>query len=141
MLPPADLDVVPDKNVDDIDAELELFKTALEGVRADMRNLSTKLATQLRPKERAVRRVPDDARRRVPGQRSDHRDQDRPVGPGRAAPGGHRSRQPFRTDGRRLPARARLGRQDLGRRLLAYLQEERSAIWSTPTTPSWSAKN
>jgi phosphotransferase system enzyme I (PtsP) len=50
MLPPADLDVVPDKTVDDIDAELRLFKTALEGVRADMRNLSAKLATQLRPK-------------------------------------------------------------------------------------------
>ncbi len=50
MLPPADLDVVPDKTVSDIDAEIKLFKTALEGVRADMRNLSTKLATQLRPK-------------------------------------------------------------------------------------------
>src|SRR5450830_1200159 len=54
MLPPADLDVVPDKTVSDIDAEIKLFKTALEGVRADMRNLSNKLATQLRPEERAL---------------------------------------------------------------------------------------
>ncbi|CAK9891856.1 MULTISPECIES: phosphoenolpyruvate--protein phosphotransferase [Pseudomonas] len=54
MLPPADLDVVPDKNVDDIDAELKLFNNALEGVREDMRNLSAKLATQLRPEERAL---------------------------------------------------------------------------------------
>ena len=33
MLPPADLEVVPDKTVDDIDAELKLFQNALEGVR------------------------------------------------------------------------------------------------------------
>ncbi|CAI8789782.1 MULTISPECIES: phosphoenolpyruvate--protein phosphotransferase [Pseudomonas] len=54
MLPPADLDVVPDKAISDIDAELKLFKTAIEGVRADMRALSAKLATQLRPEERAL---------------------------------------------------------------------------------------
>lgn len=54
MLPPADLDVVPDKAITDIDAELGLFKTAIEGVRADMRALSAKLATQLRPEERAL---------------------------------------------------------------------------------------
>ncbi|RWU23486.1 phosphoenolpyruvate-protein phosphotransferase PtsP [Pseudomonas alkylphenolica] len=54
MLPPADLDVVPDKSVDDINAELTLFNNALEGVREDMRNLSAKLATQLRPEERAL---------------------------------------------------------------------------------------
>jgi phosphotransferase system enzyme I (PtsP) len=54
MLPPADLDVVPDKAIRDINAELGLFKTAIEGVRADMRALSAKLATQLRPEERAL---------------------------------------------------------------------------------------
>ena len=54
MLPPADLDVVPDKHVSDIDAELALFQNALEGVRNDMRTLSAKLATQLRPEERAL---------------------------------------------------------------------------------------
>ncbi|WP_434559362.1 phosphoenolpyruvate--protein phosphotransferase [Pseudomonas sp. Z5-35] len=54
MLPPADLDVVPDKTISDIPAELGLFKTAIEGVRADMRTLSAKLATQLRPEERAL---------------------------------------------------------------------------------------
>ncbi|MEX6501979.1 phosphoenolpyruvate--protein phosphotransferase [Pseudomonas zhanjiangensis] len=54
VLPPADLEVVPDKTVEDIDAELALFNTALEGVRADMRALSTKMATQLRPEERAL---------------------------------------------------------------------------------------
>jgi phosphotransferase system enzyme I (PtsP) len=54
MLPPADLEVVPDKTVSDITAELKLFQTALEGVRNDMRTLSAKLATQLRPEERAL---------------------------------------------------------------------------------------
>ncbi|EKT4467204.1 phosphoenolpyruvate--protein phosphotransferase [Pseudomonas putida] len=54
MLPPADLEVVPDKTVEDIDTELKLFNNALEGVRADMRKLSAKLATQLRPEERAL---------------------------------------------------------------------------------------
>ena len=54
MLPPADLEVVPDKTVTDIDAELALFQNALEGVRSDMRTLSAKLATQLRPEERAL---------------------------------------------------------------------------------------
>ena len=54
VLPPADLDVVPDKSVDDIAAELTLFNNALEGVRSDMRALSAKMATQLRPEERAL---------------------------------------------------------------------------------------
>nr|WP_298165217.1 phosphoenolpyruvate--protein phosphotransferase [uncultured Pseudomonas sp.] len=54
VLPPADLDVVPDKTIDDIAAELRLFNSALEGVRADMRALSAKMATQLRPEERAL---------------------------------------------------------------------------------------
>jgi phosphotransferase system enzyme I (PtsP) len=54
MLPLADLEVVPDKHVTDIKAELALFKTAIEGVRSDMRTLSAKLATQLRPEERAL---------------------------------------------------------------------------------------
>jgi phosphotransferase system enzyme I (PtsP) len=54
MLPLADLEVVPDKIVTDIKAELALFQTALEGVRSDMRTLSAKLATQLRPEERAL---------------------------------------------------------------------------------------
>ncbi|MBP8264644.1 MAG: phosphoenolpyruvate--protein phosphotransferase, partial [Pseudomonas sp.] len=54
VLPPADLEVVPDKTVDDIAAELTLFNNALEGVRADMRALSAKMATQLRPEERAL---------------------------------------------------------------------------------------
>ncbi|VXC96065.1 fused PTS enzyme: PEP-protein phosphotransferase (enzyme I); GAF domain containing protein [Pseudomonas sp. 8Z] len=54
VLPPADLNVVPDRNVDDIDAELALFDKALGWVREDMQELSEKLATQLRKEERAL---------------------------------------------------------------------------------------
>ncbi|MGV8842934.1 MAG: phosphoenolpyruvate--protein phosphotransferase [Pseudomonas sp.] len=54
LLPPAYLEVVPDKAISDINAELELFNGALQGVREDMRTLSAKLATQLRPEERAL---------------------------------------------------------------------------------------
>ena len=54
VLPPADLNVVPDRSVDDIAAELELFDRALGWVREDMQELSEKLATQLRKEERAL---------------------------------------------------------------------------------------
>ncbi|WP_315291245.1 phosphoenolpyruvate--protein phosphotransferase [Pseudomonas oleovorans] len=54
VLPPADLNVVPDRSVDDIAAELELFDKALGWVREDMQELSEKLATQLRKEERAL---------------------------------------------------------------------------------------
>jgi len=54
VLPPADLEVVPDKPAENVKAELALFGNALESVRTDIRALSTKLATQLRPEERAL---------------------------------------------------------------------------------------
>lgn len=57
VLPPADLEVVPDKAIRDkeeIARELTLFEVALESVRADMRALSGKLANQMRREERAL---------------------------------------------------------------------------------------
>ena len=54
VLPPADLDVVPDKPIDDIDAELVLFENALASVRADMRELCDRLVNHMRPEERAL---------------------------------------------------------------------------------------
>ncbi len=54
VLPPADLGAVPDKNVKDIDAELALFRRALTSVRQDMQSLSARLSTQLRPEELAL---------------------------------------------------------------------------------------
>ncbi|KRW67166.1 phosphoenolpyruvate--protein phosphotransferase [Stutzerimonas nitrititolerans] len=56
VLPPADLDVVPDKSIEksEIEAELALFESALQAVRADMRALSERLASQMRKEERAL---------------------------------------------------------------------------------------
>ena len=127
MLPPADLDVVPDKNVDDIDAEIKLFKTALEGVRADMRNLSTKLATQLRPEERALfdvyQMMLDDA--------SLGNEVKTVIKTGQWAQGALRQVVTDHVNRFELMDDAYLRERasdvrDLGRRLLAYLQEDRT---------------
>ena len=127
MLPPADLDVVPDKTVDDIDAEIKLFKTALEGVRADMRNLSTKLATQLRPEERALfdvyQMMLDDA--------SLGNEVKTVIKTGQWAQGALRQVVTDHVNRFELMDDAYLRERasdvrDLGRRLLAYLQEDRT---------------
>lgn len=54
VLPPADLDVVPDKKAECINSELELLDMALEAVRNEVRSLSARLAKQLRPQEQAL---------------------------------------------------------------------------------------
>ncbi|WP_304639183.1 phosphoenolpyruvate--protein phosphotransferase [Pseudomonas sp.] len=54
ILPPADLNAVPDKPITNIEAELERFRVALESVRRDMQALSRKLSAQLRPEELAL---------------------------------------------------------------------------------------
>lgn len=126
MLPPADLDVVPDKTITDIDAELALFKTAIEGVRADMRALSAKLATQLRPEERALFDVYlmmlDDA--------SLGSEITTVIKTGQWAQGALRQVVTEHVNRFELMDDAYLRERasdvkDLGRRLLAYLQEER----------------
>ncbi len=126
MLPPADLDVVPDKTITDINAELGLFKTAIEGVRADMRALSAKLATQLRPEERALFDVYlmmlDDA--------SLGSEITTVIKTGQWAQGALRQVVTEHVNRFELMDDAYLRERasdvkDLGRRLLAYLQEER----------------
>ena len=127
MLPPADLDVVPDKTVTDIKAELALFQTALEGVRNDMRTLSAKLATQLRPEERALFDVYlmmlDDA--------SLGSEVTNIIKTGQWAQGALRNVVAEHVNRFELMDDAYLRERasdvkDLGRRLLAYLQEARS---------------
>lgn len=54
VLPPADLEVVPDKSIENIEGELKLFNRALEAVRDDIKRLSSKLSRQLRPEERVL---------------------------------------------------------------------------------------
>jgi phosphotransferase system enzyme I (PtsP) len=126
VLPPADLEVVPDKVVDDIELELKLFSNALEGVRDDMRRLSAKLATQLRKEERALFDVYlmmlDDAA--LGGEVT------KVIRTGQWAQGALRQvvnehvKRFELMDDAYLRERAS-DVKDLGRRLLAYLQEER----------------
>ncbi|SDR71985.1 phosphotransferase system, enzyme I, PtsP [Halopseudomonas xinjiangensis] len=54
ILPPADLKAVPDKTVTDVEAEMDLFREAVAAVRSDMQALSVKLSPQLRPEELAL---------------------------------------------------------------------------------------
>src|SRR5690554_463315 len=54
VLPPADLDVVPDKKAECVETELKLFDKALAAVRHEVANLSDRLSSQLRPQELAL---------------------------------------------------------------------------------------
>lgn len=54
VYPPADLDAVPDKLCEDIDAELVRFEAAVSAVREDIHAVGERLATQLRPEEQAL---------------------------------------------------------------------------------------
>ena len=54
VLPPADLDVVPNRSITDIDGEVAYFYNALEAVRAEVREVSARLSAQLRPEELAL---------------------------------------------------------------------------------------
>ncbi|WP_277424205.1 phosphoenolpyruvate-utilizing N-terminal domain-containing protein, partial [Pseudomonas viridiflava] len=103
------------------------FKTALEGVRADMRNLSTKLATQLRPEERALfdvyQMMLDDA--------SLGNEVKTVIKTGQWAQGALRQVVTDHVNRFELMDHAYLRERasdvrDLGRRLLAYLQEDRT---------------
>jgi phosphotransferase system enzyme I (PtsP) len=128
-LPPADLEVVSDKQITDIAAEQALFQTALEAVRADMRALSSKLATQLRPEELALFGVYlmmlEDAA--LAGEI------ERVIATGQWAQGALRQvvnehvKRFGLMDDSYLRERAS-DVKDLGRRLLAYLQEAREEV-------------
>ena len=135
VLPPADLDVVPDKSIEktEIEAELALFESALQAVRADMRALSERLASQLRKEERALFDVYlmmlDDA--------SIGNEVKRIIRTGQWAQGALRQVvmehvQRFELmDDAYLRERAS-DVKDIGRRLLAYLQEERKQNLTYP---------
>ena len=131
MLPPADLDVVPDKQIEDIAAELTLFNSALDSVREDLHALSAKLSTQLRPEERALFDVylmmlDDDAigseiiRIIRTGQWAQ--------GALRRVVGEHVQRFELMDDAYLRERASDI--KDLGRRLLAYLQEARTQTLS-----------
>ncbi len=54
MYPPADIDSVPDRVAEDVDAEILQLRRAIEAVRADMRALDQKMANSLMSEERAL---------------------------------------------------------------------------------------
>ncbi|TRX72890.1 phosphoenolpyruvate--protein phosphotransferase [Pseudomonas mangiferae] len=126
VLPPADLEVVPDRGVDDIEAEVARFRQALEAVRTDMRDLSSRLASQLRPEERAL----FDVYLMMLDDDSIGLEVKRVIRSGQWAQGALRQvvmehvKRFELMDDAYLRERAS-DVKDLGRRLLAYLQEER----------------
>ncbi|HEX5360375.1 MAG TPA: phosphoenolpyruvate--protein phosphotransferase [Fluviicoccus sp.] len=54
IYPPADIDSVPDRGVEDIDSELNQLNQALNAVRAEMQMLGNKMTESLMPEERAL---------------------------------------------------------------------------------------
>lgn len=54
MYPPADIDSVPDRVAEDVDAEISQMRRAMEAVREDMRALDKKMAGSLMAEERAL---------------------------------------------------------------------------------------
>lgn len=54
VLPPADLEVVPDKSAENVADELILLDQALNAVREEVHLLSSRLAKRLRPQEQAL---------------------------------------------------------------------------------------
>lgn len=52
--PPADLESVPDRAVDNVDAEIARLEGALMAVRTEVRRLGERVAGQLRPEEQAL---------------------------------------------------------------------------------------
>lgn len=54
MYPPADIDSVPDRLAEDVDAEIELLQQAVIAVRQEISDLNEKMVNTLMPEERAL---------------------------------------------------------------------------------------
>ena len=54
VYPPADLDAVPEKQTENVPQELALFEGAVTAVREDIERVAERLASQLRPEEQAL---------------------------------------------------------------------------------------
>lgn len=54
MFPVADFDSVPDRDCDDVAAEITKFEAAVDAVRVDIRKVGERLSDQLRPEEQAL---------------------------------------------------------------------------------------
>jgi len=146
VYPAADLDVVPDKPAEDIEQELELFRSAVQAVYEDIEQVAKRLTSRLRPEELALfdvylRMLSDGA---LPGEVNNR------IREGVWAQGAlkqvvqHYVRHFEMMDDHYLQERA-VDIRDLGRRLLSYLQEgeqkdlnypERTVLVSEELTPA-----
>ena len=124
VYPAADLDVVPDRQAEDVDLELELFRLAVQAVCEDIEQVAKRLTSTLRPEELALfdvylRMLSDEA---LPGEVNNR------IREGAWAQGAlkqvvqHYVRHFEMMDDHYLRERA-VDIRDLGRRLLSYLQE------------------
>ncbi|RBW48151.1 phosphoenolpyruvate--protein phosphotransferase [Marinobacter sp. F3R11] len=146
VYPAADLDVVPDKPAENIEQELELFRSAVQAVYEDIEQVAKRLTSRLRPEELALfdvylRMLSDGA---LPGEVNNR------IREGLWAQGAlkqvvqHYVRHFEMMDDHYLQERA-VDIRDLGRRLLSYLQEgeqkdlnypERTVLVSEELTPA-----
>ena len=54
IYPPADLDAVPDRRVDNVDAEIEVFREAVALAQADIRDLQSRISSVLSSEDQAL---------------------------------------------------------------------------------------
>ncbi|WP_166258960.1 phosphoenolpyruvate--protein phosphotransferase [Marinobacter salicampi] len=146
VYPPADLDAVPEKQTDDIEQELARFSGAVTAVREDIERVAERLAPQLRPEEQALfevylRMLDDNA---LPGEVVNR------IRAGYWAQGAlkqvvHQYVRHFEMMGDLYLRERAVDIRDLGRRLLAHLQEgepkevvypERTVLISEELTPA-----
>lgn len=146
VYPPADLDAVPDKAVDDPEAEKETFLQAVSAVREDIQLVAERLAPQLRPEEQALfevylRMLDDNA---LPGEVMTR------IADGQWAQGALKQVvqqyvRHFEMMGDLYLRERAVDIRDLGRRLLAHLQEgdqqtvsypEKTVLVSDELTPA-----
>ncbi|MDX1635545.1 MAG: phosphoenolpyruvate--protein phosphotransferase [Marinobacter sp.] len=146
VYPPADLDAVPDKQTENIDQELTLFEGAVTSVREDIERVAERLASQLRPEEQALfevylRMLDDNA---LPGEVVNR------IREGNWAQGALKQVvqqyvRHFEMMGDLYLRERAVDIRDLGRRLLAHLQEgdhqelaypERTVLISEELTPA-----
>ncbi|KAA8982622.1 MULTISPECIES: phosphoenolpyruvate--protein phosphotransferase [Gammaproteobacteria] len=133
VFPPADLDSVPDKRCEDVDAEIERFRAAVSAVRDDVEQVGERLAPQLRPEEQALfevylRMLHDHA---LPGE-VENRIREGLWAPGSLKAVVNQYVRHFEMMGDHYLRERAVDIRDLGRRLLSHLQEGES---ETPEYP------
>ncbi|MCM5704883.1 phosphoenolpyruvate--protein phosphotransferase [Larsenimonas salina] len=125
VVPPADLNAVPDRRVTDIEAEVGRFNQAIRGVRADIQTASERLASRISAQEQAL----FDVYQQMLGEHSLGQEVEKRIREGWSASSAlakvvkRHVQYLERVDDDYLKERA-ADIRDLGRRVLGYLQQE-----------------